>query len=621
MPRVERRTAGTLLAAACLAACASKAPGARDDAPTLASLSSRTVAVEKDRRAHSDEAQALAAYRAFLAAAPKTPQTPGRAEAMRRLGDLEMDLAEQQNTPDYQAAIGRYREFLATYPSDPGNHRVLYQLARAQELGGALEAALKTLDELVIAYPATPLRDEAMFRRGELLFTLRQYGSAEAAYDAVLASTHATPLRDRALYMHGWSRFKQGRLEEGLASFFGVLDAKLAGDSDTLSRGDRELVDDTLRVMSLSLTSLQGAESIAPHINHDTRRRYEFHVHEHLAELYLKQDRPKDAADALASFARRQPLHAQAPVMLSRVIDIHEGAGFASLALDAKQAYVQHYGAAGEFRRANPAGYERARPLVRKHLAELARHWHASAQKSKASADVAQAVRWYRDIVAGFPGEAETARAHFLLAELLMDDGQHAQAALANEQVAYGYAPHERSADAGYAALLAHAEIDKRAAADHKAAAQRAGVASALRFADAFAQDARVAAVLTHAAERLYALKDTVAAQQVAERVLALEPPATQAQRRVATVVLAHTAFEAGAFDRAEQRYAQVLALTPPHDAARADLVERQAAAIYRQGEATRARRWRTSSGWPPRRRSRPCMPARSTTRPPRWSS
>ena len=53
--------------------------------------------------------------------------------------------------------------------------------------------------------------------------------------------------------------------------------------------------------------------------------------------------------------------------------------------------------------------------------------------------------------------------------------------------------------------------------------------------------------------------------------------------------MLGHTSFEAGAFDRAEKQYAEVLKLTPERDAARNDLVERQAAAIYKQGEQARA--------------------------------
>src|SRR5437773_8429912 len=184
---------------------------------------------------------------------------------MRRLGDLEMDSADSKSDsgqavasnggPDYRAAVARYQDYLKTYPTDPGNDRVLYQLARAQEQGGDLETALKTLDQLVQAYPNTAYRDEAYFRRGELLFTARDYPKAEQAFATVLKGDSANPYHERSLYMHGWSVFKQGRLDDALHSFFGVLDLKVANrdgdDLDTLaglSRADRELVEDTFRV-------------------------------------------------------------------------------------------------------------------------------------------------------------------------------------------------------------------------------------------------------------------------------------------------------------------------------------------------------------------------------------
>ena len=96
MRRVVSRP--SLVAAACvllLAGCGSspKAP-ADDNAPTLASLGSRTVSLDKDRRVASDETQAIAAYRRFLDTAPQAKDAPQRAEAMRRLGDLEMDVAD-----------------------------------------------------------------------------------------------------------------------------------------------------------------------------------------------------------------------------------------------------------------------------------------------------------------------------------------------------------------------------------------------------------------------------------------------------------------------------------------------------------------------------------------------
>src|SRR6185295_19314893 len=94
--------------------------------------------------------------------------------------------------------------------------------------------------------------------------------------------------------------------------------------------------------------------------------------------------------------------------------------------------------------------------------------------------------------------------------------------------------------------------------------------------------------VLADAAETLYALREGAQAAVVAQRVLALNPPAGEAQRRVAWTVVAHAAFDAQAYDRAEAAYAEVLKLVPAQDKARTELVERQAAAIYKQGEQAR---------------------------------
>ena len=74
----------------------------------------------------------------------------------------------------------------------------------------------------------------------------------------------------------------------------------------------------------------------------------------------------------------------------------------------------------------------------------------------------------------------------------------------------------------------------------------------------------------------------------MAQQVLALQPPATPAQRRTAWTVLAHTAFERAEFDQAERAYVEVLALLPAQDAARNDMVERLAASVYKQGERAR---------------------------------
>lgn len=599
------RTLALLLLTSSLGACSMLGGGHKagvtpDTDPTLKTLLTREVVIESDPGIPADENKAIAAYRNFLAVTPDAKQ---RAEALRRLGDLSMVSADNANattptpsgTPDYTAAIAQYRDYLKTYPNDPDNDRILYQLARAQEQGGQLEEGLKTLDLLVAKYPNTRYSDEAEFRRGELLFTLRQYPKAEAAYTLVLNGQKDNPYRERALYMQGWSKFKQGNLEEALGSFFGVLDGKIVGikdddldKSEALTRADKELVDDTLRVIGISLANLKGAESIPPYITSDARRSYEFRVYQQLGQLYLKQERPKDAADTYAGFARLNPLDAQAPVMQAQVIAIDQEAGFDQLALAAKKDYVAQYGLDGEFRKVNPEGWQHAQPLVKTALAELAQRYHSQAQKTKSRDDYVEAAKWYRAWLAEFGSDPEAAENNFLLAEVLYDSGQFGAAATEYEKTAYEYPTHAHGADAGYAALLAHTAEQKGVAGDALVPLQRAGVDSELRFAAAFPADSRTPAVLTNAADTLFKLHDNDRAAGVAQQVLALQPPATPAQRRVAWTLVAHTSFEAGKFADAEKAYGEVLALAPANDPARGELTERLAASIYKQGEQAR---------------------------------
>jgi TolA-binding protein len=590
------------VATALLAACGSVFKKSQPEPPTLKSLASREVNVQPDQGVKADEDAAARAYRDFLAAAPREPH---RQEALRRLGDLEMDRVDSRiasgdaaGATDYKAAIKTYQDFLKAYPNDPGNDRVLYQLARAYELSGDLETSLATLDRLMQAHPGTRYRDEAQFRRGEMLFALRDYPKSEQAFALSMQSGSGSQFHERSLYMFGWAQFKQGRLEDGLKSFFDVLDLKLAGrgtESDLaklpgLTRADLELVEDTFRVTSISLANLQGAASIPPYIDSAVRREYEFRVYQQLGELYIKQERVKDAADTFGAFAQRSPSHPAAPLLQARVIEIYASTGFATLALEAKKQYVSHYGVGSDYQRTNPDGWrQNAEPLVKTHLEELARHYHASAQKSKKTEDYQEAVRWYRSYLTSFPKDPQAAQNNFLLAELLYEDSRFAEARVEYEKSAYGYPKHAKSADAGYAALLAYGQQEKRAASAEAQKIQRGAVDSALRFAKAFPQDPRAAPVLTNAAEKLYALNDSDRAAAVARQVLALQPTPPAAQRRVAWTVVAHTSFDKGAFAEAERAYSEVLALTPEKDATRSALTERLAASVYKQGEAARS--------------------------------
>jgi tetratricopeptide (TPR) repeat protein len=251
---------------------------------------------------------------------------------------------------------------------------------------------------------------------------------------------------------------------------------------------------------------------------------------------------------------------------------------------------VAQYGAHSKFRQANPDAWDgRVQPIVKRDLAELAKQYHAAAQKSKKSEDYQEAARWYRDYLDSFPSDPLAAQTRFLLAELLFEDKHFSEAAPEYEKVAYGYPRHAGSADAGYSALLCYAEMGKKMApGEALKSMQLTEIDSALRFAKTFPDDSRTGAVLADAADKLYALKDLDRAQAVAQQVLDLKPPAAAKQRRVAWTVIGHSAFERGEFDRAEHAYSEVLALAPADDPARKELTERVAASIYKQAEKAR---------------------------------
>jgi TolA-binding protein len=604
-----------LVALSVLAACSFTR---KDQTPTIKSLEGRVVPIERGAAVEGGKQKAIAGYRAFLNTAPDHELRP---EAMRRLGDLQMESADEQqlagtDTPapqpgikptapggapsaaDYRNAIKWYQDLLRAYPNYAGNDRVMYQLAKAYEQGGDLPQSLRVLDQLVATYPHTAYRDEAQFRRGELLFTLRSYEASQQAYESIVRQGEVSPFYERALYMHGWSLFKQLRYDAALNSFFGVLDRKLIGriggtslsDLASLNRTDRELVEDTFRVVSLSLSNLHGAESIPDYFAAAGRRDYEFLVYQQLGDLYFKQERIKDAADTYSAFGRRYPTHPQAPLLQAKVIEAYQQAGFASLALDAKKEFATRYGIHSDFRKVSSStAYERVLPLLKSNQEDLARHYHASAQKTKSSSDYQEAARWYRAFLEAFPSDPQAPAMNFLLAEMLFEDKRYADAAVEYEKTAYDYPRHSKSADAGYAALLAYTEQEKRLNAGDRPGWQQRALESSLRFADANASDARAPVVLTNTAERLYALHAPARAASVAQRVLALKPEPSPALRRTAWTVVAHTEFEKGAFDRAETGYQQALTLTPEKDAGRGALVERLAAAVYKQGEQSRS--------------------------------
>src|SRR6187399_1575858 len=173
---------------------------------TIGDLSARPVVVQPDQKVEASASRAMDNYRRFLELQKTDPQL--RAEALRRLGDLNMEAGEgermagEASSIDLQGAeaIKLYTSLLKSYPDYPRNDQVLYQLARAYETTGQPEKALSTLDEILQKYPRTPQMDEVQFRRGELLFSSKQYAPAQDAYGYVVSKGDKSSFLTQSLY-------------------------------------------------------------------------------------------------------------------------------------------------------------------------------------------------------------------------------------------------------------------------------------------------------------------------------------------------------------------------------------------------------------------------------------
>ncbi len=588
--------AGVLLYSAVAGASASNEPTIKD----LEKQQQADVSPEPPHNVDSDKT--MQSYKRFLDL--NAGDAALREEAMRRLGDLNLESSESERIEHELAtneglrateAIHLYTALLKTYPKYERNDAVLYQLARAYELNAQPDKALATLDRLVASFPSSKYIDEAQFRRGEILFAEKSYPAAQAAYEAVIKFGSTSGFYNQSLYKHGWSLFKQGENQRSLDSFANVLDSVLVSKSnpkalielETLSKPNRELVEDTFRVMSITFSYNDGAKSIDEFVKHRKQQRpYYYLLYARLGDLYMEKERYTDAADVYRAFVSQDRNNEKAPLLEMQAIEAYSKGGFPDLVLQGKKEFVENYSYGTAFWQGRtPKDEPKVVEVLKINLKDVAQYYHAQAQRTKNVADFQEAAKWYRSYLTSFPDDPDSAVTNYLLADTLFESKQYLDAAQQYENTAYSYGSHAKAADAGYAAIVAYGKEEESLSGEAKAKIHVREVDSSLRFAQEFPTHAESAQVLTRAATDLYAAKDYQRATAAAQMLLARQPPVDAAKQRIAYTVIANSNFEQGRFDKAEAGYASAQALMPANDPERAAIVDRLAASIYKQGE------------------------------------
>ena len=589
-----------LLALSLLGACKNEEP----QELTVKDLASHPVEYPEPDSVSPERLHAIEHYQAYL---NKTEFKTHYAEALRRVADLELEVSEEQQQKNEAAneqareeimlsSIEHYKTYLRTYAGHEKNDLIYYQLAKAYSLTGDIEDSLKAMDAIVKDYPQSRYIDEVQFRRGEILFVWREYAQAEQAYSSITQHPKS-PFYEKALYKLGWSQFKQSHYRQALNTYFSLLDIKerenkidQQGIVDTVSKSEKDFIIDSLRVVSLSLSYLNGYKTIEELFKNPPAKLYEPLIYKELGLLYANKGRYSDAANTFMAFTKTHPQSVLAPDFHSLALQAYIDGKINDKILPSKILYVKNYGVGTAFwNKQSISSQNKIRPNLIKHIRDLAQHFHAQARKSKKLKDYRTAANWYRKYLSSFPKDKDAPYMNFLLAEALYDAHLYKQALPEYEKTAYQYPTHSKSAEAAYAALLTYNTLIKQAKPPALKRLKQQALNSAIRFSNSFPNDKHAPAVITKTAENLFQVKNYILASEFAKRIIDNKKIKKSDLKRTAWIVYAHSQFELAHYATAEKAYKTAINLIPRKGKKNIQLIgqltDKLAASVYKQAE------------------------------------
>ena len=513
-----------------------------------------------------------------------TPDNERKLALLDLAGTMAPSLADHD--VDYDTAISLYQELLNS-TDDPGQRaEAYYLLSKAYAMDGNLEQAQASLDALVSQYPNSEWALESQFRRGEMLFSDGDYEYAEQAYADVIKRGTDNEFYNQALYKRGWSHYKLGDYELAQGSFFTLLD-NLNGSSELADDTSMEnkLFTDTQRVVSLAFSNLDGPDSVRNWFARNGNRDYEPAIYRSLGQVYLGQERFRDAAEAFDMFVQVYPDSTLAPEFSSLQIEAYQKGGFPTLVLPAKEKFIQHYGINSDYWGRHPDIREQYVSLLKGHILDLAEYHHVLAQQSGKPADYREPASWYQEYLNTPPASEDQGKVNHRYAEVLYAAEDYATAISEFERTAYQYPDYEKGGDAAFNALVAYQKIlDGNPDAEQENAWRKKKIASAQQYGQRFPAHPEVPNVLHDTAEDQLALGDVEGAVKTAGILVNRQPPPSAELMRYGWATIANGEFDLGRFKVAEMAYGKLLDMQMSPEQ-RSLYREKLAVSIYRQAE------------------------------------
>src|SRR3989304_3000476 len=406
----------------------------------------------------------------LLAESINTTFEIGRNLRMEGGGEINIDMIFE-----HSRSRRLYEEILKLYPKRPENGGILYQLARGYMEEGELNKSNRMLERIIKEFPDGKYSQEAAFRLGEYYFSLNDKPKAISYYRQALKGDDSS-LNEKSLYKLGWAFFQSKDYEGAADMFMALLQRK--GISLTpegkeeigeISIIERDMVWDSINTLVLVFDYMGDPSKIANYFKVRGVQEFEPYVYRKLGDIYLNTGRFKEAADVYEAFVNTNPLHEDAPVFQSKIIEAYTRGNMVDLAYNSRIKFVESYMEDSIWFKSNRRMAQKRikdlvdynKGLIKTDMYNLAKFHYSNARSSNKKDDYFEAILWIRRFIDIFPQEPESinlrymlVEVNFIYAEIYSELKEYEKALAEYEKVAYKYQPSPFSAEAGYKILF-----------------------------------------------------------------------------------------------------------------------------------------------------------------------
>ncbi len=533
------------------------------------------------------------AYYDYIAGAAKDDRF--RVQAATRIAELQLSIENDkqgiEQTEQFEASIRNtiklLEDALRDFPDAVDNDHSMYQLAKAYDQIAETDKAIGILEKLVTQYPSSPYYIESKFRIAENAFINGLYFKAEDAYTDVLRNSDNEVFFEKALFKRGWARYKQELYADALDDFYDAIYRHNFAPKYKLDRAEAELFDEYFRGVGLAFSYIGGTDAIYAY--HSERRDpiYVYYTYYTVAQMFLKQERYTDAADAFKGYVIHYPKKEHAVEASIAMTNIWKQAGFFNRYVASFEDFYKRYGSHSKYWQ--QSGIERkelqdklATENIRENIVLLASHFHNQYLKSSKPANFTAAQAWYERYLKDYQAYARQDKINQLYAELLKRNGND-QRALTYYELAAFDGDIVLDKDSAYASLFLTNKLYQKAAPEQRPELLDKYLNYANLYAQLYSNEKRTSQVVQNAVQlsAKAGLRD-----RVIELASALPNGAPKNIENEVRLLKAQAYFDLKNYEEAELIYQDLLANPELTGKNLTDLTNKLAVTLYKQGES-----------------------------------